>query len=118
MKRYHLAADIGGTFTDLISFDNQLKKYKTTKVLTTPENLSNAVFTGANDLISDFKEVDFFVHGTTVGLNALLERKGAKVALIVTEGFKDIYEIGRANRPEIYNIQYRQPLPNTRMGII
>lgn len=109
MSRYRLSADIGGTFTDLVLFDQKDNKQETMKVPTTPHSLSDSVFDGIAGLISDFNEVDFFVHGTTVGLNAFLERKGANVALIVTSGFKDIYEIGRANRPEIYNIQYRQP---------
>lgn len=59
--------------------------------------------------VSDYREIEYFVHGTTSGLNAFMERKGAKVALLVTEGFRDIYEIGRANRVEMYNIKYKRP---------
>lgn len=64
----------------------------------TSDNLARGVLNGILRLIDDFSEVDFFVHGTTSGLNAFLELKGAKMALIVTKGFRDIYEIGRANR--------------------
>src|SRR5690625_4584061 len=61
--------------------------------------------------INEFDEIEYVVHGTTSGLNAFLERKGANVALIVTKGFRDVYEIGRANRIEMYNIQYKKPEP-------
>ncbi|WP_163971871.1 hydantoinase/oxoprolinase family protein [Oceanobacillus halotolerans] len=111
MTKYRLAADIGGTFTDVVLFDKETGQYKTEKVPTTNENLSEGVLSGISRMVTDFNDVDFFVHGTTVGLNAFLERKGSKIALIVTSGFKDLYEIGRANRSEIYNIQYRQPEP-------
>lgn len=111
MTRYRLGLDIGGTFTDAVLFDKQSGQYTTAKVPTTHGNLSDGALKCATKLVEDFSEVDFFVHGTTVGLNAFLERKGANMALIVTKGFRDIYEIGRANRPEIYNIQYRQPEP-------
>ena len=111
MTRYRLAADIGGTFTDVVLFDNNTGVYRTEKVPTTQQNLSEGVLNGITRMVGDFKEVDFFVHGTTAGLNAFLERKGAKMALLVTKGFRDLYEIGRANRSEIYNIQYRQPTP-------
>lgn len=111
MKKYKLGVDIGGTFTDVVLNDTEKGEYKTAKTPTTPKNLSTGVLNGLNKLVENLNEVNFFVHGTTVGLNALLERKGAKMALIVTKGFRDIYEIGRSNRPEIYNIQYKQPLP-------
>lgn len=111
MTRYRLSADIGGTFTDVVLFDKQTGQYNTEKVPSTPNNLSEGVLNGINRMIPSFNQVDFFVHGTTVGLNAFLERKGAGMALIVTSGFRDMYEIGRANRSEIYNIQYRQPNP-------
>jgi N-methylhydantoinase A len=65
-------------------------------------------------LVPDFTEIDFFVHGTTAGLNAFLERKGAHIALITTAGFRDVYEIGRANRPDMYNLFYRKPTPLVR----
>lgn len=111
MKRYSLSADIGGTFTDIVLYDRRKKDYKSAKVPTVKENLSKGVLDGIATMIEDFSEVEFFVHGTTAGLNAFLERKGANMALIVTKGFRDVNEIGRANRSEIYNIQYRQPEP-------
>ncbi|KZE95878.1 Acetophenone carboxylase gamma subunit [Geobacillus stearothermophilus] len=111
MTRYRLGIDIGGTFTDLVLYDKKEGSYKTEKILTTSKNLADGVLKGMKNLVTDFKDIEYFVHGTTAGLNAFLERKGANVALIVTKGFRDIYEIGRANRPEMYNIKYRKPEP-------
>jgi N-methylhydantoinase A len=111
MKRYRLAIDIGGTFTDLVLYDKLVRSYSTGKILTTPKNLAKGVMDGIQNFVSNLEEIEYFVHGTTSGLNAFLERKGAKVALIVTENFKDIYEIGRANRPDMYSITYRKPEP-------
>lgn len=114
LTRYRLGVDIGGTFTDVILHDKVDGIYYTEKTLTTLGNLSKGVLKGVTKLVNDVDDVDYFVHGTTVGLNALLERKGSKMALILTSGFRDIYEIGRANRPEIYNIKYRKPSPLIR----
>lgn len=111
MARYRLGVDIGGTFTDLVVYDQQEQIFHTHKTLTTPQNLAEGVMESIDKYIKDFDEIEYFVHGTTSGLNALLERKGANVAMIVTKGFRDVYEIGRANRIEMYNIQYKKPEP-------
>ncbi|HJF34203.1 MAG TPA: hydantoinase/oxoprolinase family protein [Sporosarcina psychrophila] len=111
MSRYRLGVDIGGTFTDLVVYDQKEKVFHTHKTLTTPHNLAEGVMQCINQYVKDFNEIDYFVHGTTSGLNAFLERKGARVALLTTEGFRDVYEIGRANRTEMYNIQYSKPAP-------
>ena len=103
----HVAIDIGGTFTDAVAIDSN-GVIKTAKSSTTHNNLTLGAVNSLKELEIDFSQVSSFVHGTTAGLNALLERKGGKVALITTKGFKDIYEIGRANRPEIYNFRYKR----------
>lgn len=109
---YRLAADIGGTFTDIVLFDEDTGLYKTTKVLTTTGQLEKGMIAGFDELVGeDYSEVSTIVHGTTAGLNAVIERKGAHCALITTRGFRDVYEIARANRPEIYNIHYHKPKP-------
>lgn len=109
---YRLAADIGGTFTDVVLVDDATGEYRTTKVLTTPEALEKGMLAGLDEIVSgDYSEVTSIVHGTTSGLNALIERRGAHCALITTLGFRDVYEIARVNRPEIYNIQYHKPTP-------
>ncbi|KAF0822689.1 hydantoinase/oxoprolinase family protein [Cytobacillus firmus] len=111
MTQYQIGIDIGGTFTDLVLYDKQEGSYRTEKILTTPKNLADGVLEGMQNLVDDLKDIDYFVHGTTAGLNAFLERKGSNVALIVTKGFRDVYEIGRANRPDMYSIKYRKPEP-------
>lgn len=111
MARYRLGVDIGGTFTDLVVYDQQEKEFHTHKTLTTPENLADGVMESIDQYVKNFDEIEYFVHGTTSGLNAFLERKGANIAMLVTKGFRDVYEIGRANRVEMYNIQYEKPEP-------
>lgn len=111
MKRLRVAMDIGGTFTDFVAYDELIGEYFTGKVSTTPNDLSIGVLEGLSRLAADFSDIDFSVHGTTAGLNAFLERKGARVALITTEGFRGVYEIARGNRPDMYNVQYRKPEP-------
>lgn len=111
MSRYRVSADIGGTFTDLVFCDVSTGEYKEAKVLSTPENLSDGIMNGISKVVKDFADIDFFVHGTTAGLNAVLERKGVKVALITTKGFKDVYEIARGNRKEMYNLSFKKIEP-------
>lgn len=114
MSRYRVAVDIGGTFTDIVVMDNGSGSVQTGKVPSTPQDLSMGILNGVQRLVPNFSEIDFFVHGTTAGLNAFLERKGAQAALITTAGFRDVYEIGRANRPDMYNLFYRKPTPLVR----
>ena len=105
---YRVSADIGGTFTDIVVEDSSKKNIKTIKVLSTPENPANAVFEGLNSNLN-IKDVNFIVHGTTVGLNAFLERKGSRVLLLMTKGISDTYTIARGDRKELYNVQYSKP---------
>ena len=111
MQRYRVAIDIGGTFTDLVCFDQVTGTVRQDKISTTPGDLAHAIVEVLDRSIDDTREVAFFVHGTTSGLNAFLERRGGPVALITTGGFRDVYEIGRANRPDMYNLHYRKPTP-------
>lgn len=109
---YRLAADVGGTFTDIVLLNDETGVYETTKVLTTPEALEKGILKGFDELAGTrYAEVTSIVHGTTSGLNSVIERKGAHCALVTTKGFRDVYEIARANRPEIYNIHYHKPEP-------
>jgi N-methylhydantoinase A len=105
---FRVSADIGGTFTDIVVEDAANKNIKTIKVLSTPENPANAVFEGLNSNLN-IKDVNFIVHGTTVGLNAFLEKKGSRVLLIMTKGISDTYTIARGDRKELYNVQYSKP---------
>jgi N-methylhydantoinase A len=105
-----IAVDIGGTFTDLVAVDDQGKIFRS-KSLTTPDDLAR----GINDCLQsaniNVAGAHFFVHGSTVTINAVIERKGARTGLITTKGFRDVYEIGRGNRPEGYNLFFKRPVP-------
>ena len=105
-----VGVDIGGTFTDAVAVDDD-GRIRTAKVLTTPRRLHDGVLDALERLEVDWDHLDSITHGTTAGLNAFLERRGAKVALLTTRGFRDVYELGRANRPDMYNVRYRQPTP-------
>jgi N-methylhydantoinase A len=105
-----IAVDIGGTFTDLVAVDDQGKLYRS-KALTTPDNLARGIQDCLRGARIDVAQATFFVHGSTVTINAVLERKGARTGLITTQGFRDVYEIGRGNRPEGYNLFFKRPVP-------
>jgi len=106
-----VAIDIGGTFTDFVGLDEGSGEITLEKTLTTPRNFAEGVIEAVKKSGLDPHEFRQFVHGTTVVINALTERKGAKVALITTLGFRDVLEIQRANRPDMYNLFYRKPKP-------
>jgi len=104
-----IGIDIGGTFTDFVIFDPSTKQINTLKILSTPENPAQAVMDGLHQIRnSSFAAI---VHGSTVATNALLERKGARAALVATQGFKDILLIGRQNRPSLYDWTATPPEP-------
>jgi N-methylhydantoinase A len=105
-----VGVDIGGTFTDAIAI-SETGEISTAKALTTSGRLADGVLSAIEALNIDVSNIDYFVHGTTAGLNAFLEKRGARVALITTRGFRDVYEIGRANRPDMYNLKYKSPRP-------
>jgi N-methylhydantoinase A len=110
MPGYSVAVDIGGTFTDVIVIDRATGESRIAKVLSTPPDLSQGIVEGIHKILPTFGEIDFFAHGTTAGLNALLERRGVKASLVTTEGFRDVYEMGRSERVEMYDPAYhRQP---------
>ncbi len=106
-----IATDIGGTFTDLVYYDEQSGELGLAKASTTPDDFARGVLETIVKAKLEARRTRFFVHGTTVVINALTERKGARIGLITTKGFRDILEIGRANRPDIYNLYFRKPEP-------
>lgn len=107
-----VGVDIGGTFTDLVYYDESSGEVVVTKVPTTPANPEigclNAVDTGVPEEV--LRSAGYFLHGTTVGLNALLERRGAKVGMLTTSGFRDVLEIGHGSRSP-YNVSWQPPEP-------
>jgi len=110
-KGSRLAADIGGTFTDVAYFDPVSGTLSLGKSLSTPKRLVEGIANGVDKAKTSFAQAETFLHGSTVVINALLERKGARTALLITEGFRDVYEIGRINRPDAYNLFFRKHVP-------
>lgn len=112
---YRIGADIGGTFTDLILVDDAGATFQVGKVLTTPERPDDAVLAGVKQVLSatgvSAGAVSHLVHGTTLFANALIERKGAKTALVTTRGFRDAIEIGREHRYDMYDLFMERPKP-------
>ena len=113
--KYMVGVDVGGTFTDFTLSNVQNGQVLNYKVRSTPADPSLAIMQGIKEMLAQFgvaySEVDFLVHGTTVATNALIERKGAKTALVVTEGFRDLLEIRDQTRPSLYNLQMEKPEP-------
>lgn len=106
-----VAVDIGGTFTDLVYVDDATGALGLAKTSTTPGRLQEGVLAAIRQAGFDPAEVARFVHGTTVVINAITERKGVPVGLLTTRGMRDVLEIGRGNRPDIYNLRYQKPRP-------
>ncbi|MFH1007919.1 MAG: hydantoinase/oxoprolinase family protein, partial [Candidatus Latescibacterota bacterium] len=102
-----LAVDIGGTFTDVTIVDADGTLH-VGKVLTTPKREEEGVLAAVKQSEANLSKVDYLVHGTTLAINALIERRGADVALVTTKGFRDVHELGRGNRPQSFNVFYRR----------
>jgi N-methylhydantoinase A len=105
-----LGVDVGGTFTDFFLLDEASGETRTHKIASTPDDPSRAVLEGLRALIPEGR-LSLLAHGTTVATNALIQRRGAEIALITTAGFKDLLEIGRQTRPKIYDLKADHPEP-------
>ena len=112
---YRLGVDVGGTFTDLALYDADANRLEFAKTASTPDNQADGVAAGIAELARRYgvepEQIEFFIHGTTVATNTLLERKGASLALVVTAGFRDVLQIGRQERPSLYDWRIRRPEP-------
>jgi len=106
-----IAVDIGGTFTDLACFDESTGEISFGKALSTHGQLVTGIQNTLDGAGIDLSNGYLFLHGSTIAINTLLERNGAKTALLITEGFRDIYEIGRVNRPDAYNLFFSKHEP-------
>ena len=121
---YRLGCDIGGTFTDFVLVNDETGEFQINKCLTTPADPSDAVEQGIQELLERspgfMPHIDEIIHGTTLVINAILERKGAKTGLITTKGFRDVLELGRELRYDAYDIfaEYPQPLVPRRQEIM
>ncbi len=104
-----VGVDIGGTFTDLVGYRND--ELVLAKTLTTPDNPALGVATALELSNTQVASLAEFLHGSTIAINTVLERKGARTALLTTLGFRDVYEIGRGNRPEAFDLNFSRPKP-------
>ncbi|MFD9123223.1 hydantoinase/oxoprolinase family protein [Kitasatospora sp. NPDC059571] len=111
MNRLRMAMDVGGTFTDVVLYDERTGRYRADKVSTTPGDLTNGIFRAVGALAPAPEEITFLVHGTTQGLNSLLQRRGVRVLLLATRGVADVYHIARGPRLRLYDLHYRKPVP-------
>src|SRR4029079_16154668 len=106
-----LAADIGGTFTDIAVFDDKTGRLTFGKALSTPDRLVDGISSGVEKAGSDYAAASLFLHGSTIAINTMLERTGAKTALVTTEGFRDVNEIARITRPDAYTLYFQKHKP-------
>jgi N-methylhydantoinase A len=111
--RYIIGVDVGGTFTDILCLDAETQDLQSAKVPSMPGSQWRGVLSALEELGIDGGDIRAFVHGTTIATNALLERKGAKTALVTTEGFRDTLEIGRTRRliGGLFDIKFTRPKP-------
>ena len=106
-----VAIDIGGTFTDLSASTTRRQSFVEAKSLTTPHELTQGIIDCIRKSGLAAAAIDELIHGSTIAINTLIERKGAKTGLIVTRGTRDVYIIGRGNRPEAYNLFFHRHRP-------
>ena len=113
MNRYAMGIDIGGTFTDVVLYDMAEGRRLTRKTLTTPGDPAEAVLSAVDQVLAEeavsAREIERVVHATTLFTNALIERKGARTALLTTEGFRDSLEIGRERKYDLYDLAAKKP---------
>ena len=108
---YAIAVDIGGTFTDLVAFDHETQKVLYSKSPTTYDNLVDGILDCFNKAQLKPAQATIVNHGTTLVINSLIQRKGAKTALVTSQGFRDILEIARGNRPDPFDLHYQRDEP-------
>ena len=106
-----IGVDIGGTFTDVVVFDDGDGSVRLAKSLSTPSDLARGVRDALTRSEAPLQRAQSLIHGSTVVVNAIIERSGARTALLTTRGFRDVYEIGRINRPESFNPRFRKHRP-------
>src|SRR5438874_5375178 len=115
MASYRVTVDTGGTFSDFVYLDEDSQQISIAKLPSTPDDPSRAILAGIEHLLTTgvaASDINYFCHGTTVGTNALLEGKGVRTALLVTKGFRGIYEVAEQCRPHgsaIFDIFYDRP---------
>lgn len=114
----HVALDIGGTFTDLVAIDDDSGELRHAKSSTTPDDLTVGIARCLEKSRVELERCETFIHGATVAINTLVEHTGARTVLLTTQGARDVYLIGRGNRPEAYNVFFQRPVPLVRRAMI
>ena len=118
---YMIGVDVGATLTDFAVFNQETGELFNYKDSSTPADPSRAIVKGVQDVLeikqAEPGEVSYLAHGTTVGTNALIEKKGVRLGLITTKGFKDLMEIGTQRRPSLYNLRAQKPYPLVPSGL-
>src|SRR5216684_3242979 len=122
MTAYRLGIDIGGTFTDFALVDESTGHIQVMKVPSRPERPEQSVFDGIKRLHTELDvqpgEIRFFIHGTTLAVNTIIQRSGARTALLVTEGFRDILTIARHRIPDVFNFFTELPKPLVSRSLV
>ena len=108
---WHVGIDVGGTFTDLFAFDNRSGESRTSKVLTIQHDRAEGVYNALRAADIPAAVIDTLVHGSTTATNALVERSYPPAAMIATEGFRDVIEIGRQRRKDLFDLHQQRPEP-------
>lgn len=111
-----IATDVGGTFTDLVAFDEETKRLTATKASTSLDIIAGLIECIEKACLS-LESVDFFLHGSTIAINTVTERNGAKTALLTTQGFEDVIEIARGNIPNSFDLLFSTPRPLIPRGL-
>jgi len=106
-----VAVDIGGTFTDIVYIDETTMQIVVDKVRSTPWNIGQGVVEAIKKIHVTMSEVDLFIHGTTAGINTIVQKKGSKIGLISTKGFTDVLEMARGDKKELYDYMWKKPKP-------
>lgn len=119
---YRVGVDIGGSFADFAVFNEKTSEIKSLKVFSRPDQPGAEVITGIKLLEERYgirpEEISYFTHGTTVGINTVIQRKGLKLALFTTENFSDVLEIGRLKTTDMYNLLSRRPAPLIQRNLV
>ena len=111
MSEQRLAIDIGGTFADFVLLDEDTGNVTREKEPSPKDRLTDHIFQGIDRLEVDLADLDMVIHGSTVVINTILQEVGSRIGLITTAGFRDVLGLGRGNRPEVYNLLYKPPIP-------
>jgi N-methylhydantoinase A len=121
MACFRIGVDVGGTFTDVCLVEEQTGKVKVAKVPSTPQDSSTGILNGVSLILEQARatvdQVTYLAHGTTVATNTLIQHSGAKVGLITTRGFRDLLELARQVRPDLYDLQVDKPEPLVRRDL-